>query len=83
MLVRVSVVYGPPCSGKSTHVMERIGAHDVVYDYDRILAAITARRHHTTDKHAAHQIVIDFRARLLDRLHTAPEIESAFIIYVA
>ena len=36
--IPVKVVYGPPCSGKSTYARENKGERDVVYDYDRMLA---------------------------------------------
>lgn len=36
----LTVVIGPPASGKSTWVMERAGAHDIVIDYDTIAVAL-------------------------------------------
>lgn len=35
------VVMGPPCSGKSTWIMERATAEDVVIDLDRIAVALS------------------------------------------
>lgn len=68
------VVIGPPCSGKSTWVLERAKANDVVIDADRIavaLAASNANSHgHTgsVDKAAsvARNAVI---AEMLDQHH--------------
>ena len=76
----VEVVYGSPCSGKSTYVSGKLGDSDAVYDYDRILSAITNRTAHVTDKHAAHGLVLDFRETMLAHLHTASDISTAFII---
>ena len=39
----VEIVYGPPCSGKSTYARERMGKDDVVYDYDRLIKAMTTQ----------------------------------------
>ena len=38
---RVCIVYGPPCSGKSTYVREHARRGDIVVDTDRLFAAIS------------------------------------------
>ncbi|MBA0126295.1 hypothetical protein H0B56_12155 [Haloechinothrix sp. YIM 98757] len=44
----VHVVFGPPCSGKSTFVDERRRPGDLVVDWDRLMMALAgqASRHH-------------------------------------
>jgi len=37
---RVTVLWGPPCSGKSTYIRERATGHDIVIDLDRIALAL-------------------------------------------
>jgi len=38
----ITIVTGPPCSGKSTYIREHAQAGDIVIDMDRIALAITA-----------------------------------------
>lgn len=33
---KVKIVYGPPCSGKSTYCKTHMGARDAVFDYDAV-----------------------------------------------
>lgn len=40
MTMRVRVVTGPPCSGKSTYVDEHANRGDLVIDLDRIAYAV-------------------------------------------
>lgn len=78
--MKVTVVYGPPCSGKSTWARERAGESDAIYDYDRILRAITTKDNRSTDKHAAHKFVTAFRGTFLNRLKYDKEVEKAYFI---
>lgn len=50
----VKVIYGCPCSGKSTYVSEHAEQNDIIFDYDAILCAITTRNKHLTERHIAH-----------------------------
>lgn len=43
----LTVLIGPPCSGKTTWVLEHAGAHDIVIDYDRIAVALAGTGAHT------------------------------------
>ena len=36
-IVKVKIVYGAPCSGKSTYVRERAGRNDLIFDYDKLI----------------------------------------------
>jgi hypothetical protein len=51
----VTLVAGPPCSGKTTWVNEQRGKHDIVIDADLIAAAIGS-----PDTHGHQQFVWDF-----------------------
>ena len=42
----VKIVYGPPCSGKSTYVEKNIGDQDIRFDYDLIMQSISNRNSH-------------------------------------
>ena len=50
--MKAVVVYGCPCSGKSTYISEHAGDADIIYDYDAMLLASTPREHHLTQRHA-------------------------------
>lgn len=62
----VTVLWGPPCSGKSTHIRERAKADDIVIDLDRIALAIAPE---ATDHHgyAVHhrKLALDAREAML------------------
>lgn len=42
-ILRVKVISGFPASGKTTYVANHVGANDLVYDYDALMAAITGQ----------------------------------------
>lgn len=65
------VVYGPPCSGKSTYVQEHKGSKDVLFDYDRIFCAMTYATEHTkSDRDYAHRFVMDCRSAFVKTAKT-------------
>lgn len=78
--MRAIVVYGCPCSGKSTYVKSAMGDHDVVFDYDRLLMALTAKNDHAADKHPAHGLVMQLRQDILARLKNDDKVQRVFII---
>ena len=76
----VEVVYGAPCSGKSTYVRENMGENDVVYDYDRLIRAMTTQEVHGVDKTVAHDIAIGIRGLMINRAKEETPIKKAWII---
>lgn len=78
--MNLKVVYGAPCSGKSTYVRENIGEKDIVYDYDEISRAITYGKEHLSKRELTHQYVIDFRLAMINRLKNETEIRNAWFI---
>lgn len=48
----VYIVYGAPCSGKSTHVKEHFKAGDIVCDVDRLYSAICYNEEHQSELYA-------------------------------
>ena len=42
----ITVVAGYPGSGKSTYVLDHAGPHDMIYDYDRLMSALTGKPGH-------------------------------------
>lgn len=43
------VVYGPPCSGKTTYVQKNKGKKDIIIDFDRLRTALTFSEIHSTN----------------------------------
>lgn len=55
----VIIVYGPPCSGKTTYVLENKGVNDIVVDMDRLYEAITLLpRYHKPDRLKANVLAV-------------------------
>lgn len=48
----VYLVYGSPCSGKSTYIKEHIQSGDIVCDVDRLYSAISFNEEHQTELYA-------------------------------
>lgn len=48
----VYLIYGSPCSGKSTYINEHMKAGDIVCDVDRIYSAISLNEEHQTELYA-------------------------------
>lgn len=76
----VEVVYGPPCSGKSTYVQDHMGENDVTYDYDRLIHAMTTQKARGTEKTAAHDIAIGIRGLIINRVKEETPVSKAWII---
>ena len=65
------VVYGAPCSGKSSYVKEHKGSSDVLFDYDRIFCAMTYSTEHTkSERGFAHRFVMDCRSAFVNTAKT-------------
>lgn len=76
----VEVVYGPPCSGKSTYARENMGENDIVYDYDRLIHAMTTQENRSVEKTAAHEIALGIRGLIIARAHEETPVKKAFIL---
>lgn len=78
--MKFNVVYGPPCSGKTTYVKSKIGKNDLVYDYDHLSRALMYGTKHTTDKGNVHRYVVDFRSRIIYLAREETELDNIWII---
>ena len=61
----IYLVYGPPCSGKSTYIKEHMVEGDIVCDVDLLYAAISGRDPHDADLYA-HETALLLKEKLLD-----------------
>ena len=78
--MQLKIVYGAPCSGKSTYVKNHIGDNDIVFDYDELTRALTYRKDHREERGLTHGYVMDFRSVIIRRAREETEIENIWII---
>ena len=79
--MKTKIIYGAPCSGKSTFVRKNIGKKDIVYDYDALSRAITfTDKHLLSQRDHVHNFVIGFRYSLINRLFKEKDSDTAWII---
>lgn len=64
--MKVIVVYGCPCSGKSTYASEQLQEDDLVFDYDALVCAMTYTNSHELKKGAAHEVILEIRNMLIN-----------------
>lgn len=64
----VTIVCGPPCAGKSTHVAKAAGARDLIYDLDVIRVGLTGQPLHSPADSAELSLALRERNTRLARL---------------
>lgn len=77
--MKIKLVYGAPCCGKSTYVKEHAGEHDLVWDFDKYLMACTNRTNQVANNHPMADFVIDLRKKIIDAVQTRPSVENLYI----
>lgn len=67
---KVTIVCGPPCSGKTTYVQERANPADMVIDYDDIARQLGSPRTHNHDikYHARVESIIRQACRAIGKI---------------
>lgn len=71
--MKIKIIYGAPCSGKTTYCKEHIEKDDIVYDYDQLSKALKYSDAHKITREEAHDFVIDFRLAILKRIKSDKE----------
>ena len=75
----LKVIWGPPCSGKTTHCQKQLKDKDVVFDYDQIKRAlIYGKDHEIIDW--IQNLVIKMRGTFLRTYKEDEDIENAYLI---
>ena len=64
--MNVKLVYGAPCSGKSTYVQNNADIQDIIYDGDDILSVITTKKDHSVTESEIRFVASDIRYNLLE-----------------
>lgn len=78
-IANIKIVYGAPCSGKTTYVNEVITDRDIRFDYDDVLAAISNSGPH--DNRAMLKLYgTEIRSLMLDLAKDDDQVEDAYII---
>jgi len=80
--IPLTILCGPPASGKSSHLREHQGPNDLVIDLDAIMAGLSGRREHQTSKEWLTP-ALDHRNALLRSLHTDTTHDAAWFIISA
>lgn len=77
--MKIKIVFGSPCSGKTTYCKENLKENDIVYDYDELSNALTYGKEHEIERTVTHNI-IDFRMQILNRIKTDDKVDTLYFI---
>ena len=78
--MKAKIVYGSPCSGKTTYVRNNAGDCDFIFDYDRLLLATTDRTLHLAEKHALHWLILELRQKFVECAKSADNVETFWLV---
>jgi HK97 family phage prohead protease len=79
MRPKVYVVHGAPCSGKKDYVASHMGENDVVFDYDKVMAAISGRPIYQPTKSLV-SYCLDIRTLILKKAMRGQDVDKTWII---
>ena len=77
--LKVKIVYGCSCAGKSTYVKAQAEDEDIIWDYDKILMACTNRREQLCPGHAMSGIIKSTRKLIIDSAKENPKVKTLWI----
>lgn len=75
----INVVVGYPGSGKTTYVKQRVGSHDLVYDYDALMQALTFKPSHE-DNIDVNDYIQLFYELILRKINSEQTFDNVWII---
>lgn len=78
--MRQVVVWGPPCSGKSTYVQNAMKDNDLRYDLDLLDMAVSKRSLHTRQKSVGYKILLEFRRDFITKTQELSYDGTVYII---
>ncbi|KRM54807.1 phage-related terminase small subunit [Lacticaseibacillus sharpeae JCM 1186 = DSM 20505] len=77
--MRINVIAGYPASGKTTYVAHHCGSHDLIFDYDAIMHALTGLPEHIKNIDV-HDYVTLIRELILRKLKAEQTFDNVWII---
>lgn len=77
--MKMIVVHGPPCGGKTTYVAKHMESNDIVYDYDALIGAFSFRKERYVQKHVSHELALNTLDAVLQFLGNS-KVSNAYII---
>lgn len=76
---KVTVVFGPPASGKTTYVEDHKGDNDVVFDFNKVMSAITGGPMYSTNENLV-SYCTDIRTLIIDKAIRSGKADHTWII---
>jgi HK97 family phage prohead protease len=76
---KVFVVHGAPASGKTSYVMQNKGDNDVVFDFDKVMSALSGLPPHQKNKNLI-SYCTDIRALIIKKALRQPSVDRTWII---
>lgn len=77
--MNINIIAGYPASGKTTYVKEHLTTHDLVFDYDQLMSALTGQPLHTMNWDI-HEYVELFYELVLRKLRSEKTFNNVWII---
>ncbi len=77
--MKVYVIHGSPLSGKTTYVESHRGSNDIIYDFDKLMVALTGNNMHQHNNNVS-SYVIAIRDLIITKLKSEKNIDNAWII---
>ena len=79
----VYLIYGSPCSGKSTYIKEHMQNGEIVCDMDRLYSAISMDEEHKTDLYAQ-EVADELHKALCDIIRNRKgDWKNAYVVSIA
>jgi HK97 family phage prohead protease len=76
---KVFVVHGPPASGKTSYVMQNKGENDVVFDFDKVMSALSGLPPHQKNSNLI-SYCTDIRTLIIEKALRSPKVDKTWII---
>lgn len=78
--MKLIIVTGPPCSGKTTYVKSQLKEDDIVFDSDEIARAFTYSKYHTVNKQGIRPFILKLRYQWIQSLDSISIAGNAYLI---